>query len=84
VGEVYAYVPKTENNRKQLTAVPPRSIENPDYGFSVGRGSFTIQPGKWIAIATRVKAGVDDGSYEYSFVCAPAANALIQVKSSFG
>ncbi|KLO04817.1 hypothetical protein SCHPADRAFT_911425 [Schizopora paradoxa] len=43
LGELYAYIPLTENNRKHLLAVPPRTIANPDFGFSVGRGSFTFR-----------------------------------------
>jgi len=43
LGELYAYIPLTDTNRKQLLAVPPRSIANPDFGFSVGRGSFRFR-----------------------------------------
>jgi len=43
LGELYAYIPLTSTNRKQLLAVPPRSIANPDFGFSVGRGSFRFR-----------------------------------------
>ncbi|KAF9483184.1 polysaccharide lyase family 14 protein [Pholiota conissans] len=57
VGELYAYLPLTAQNSAQLSAVPPRSIENSDYGFSVGRGAyhFTRAVCGWITIAFRVK-----------------------------
>ncbi|KAF9463994.1 hypothetical protein BDZ94DRAFT_1308260 [Collybia nuda] len=57
VGELYTYLPLTQNNSKHLLAVPPSSKANPDYGFSVGRGSFhfDIAVGQWVAVAFRVK-----------------------------
>ena len=53
-GELYAYVPLNDENTAALTAVP-NSHRNPDYGFSVGRGLWTFVPGKWTAVAERVK-----------------------------
>ena len=55
MGELYAYVPKNDANIAALRAVPPRSIQHPDYGFSVGRGAWTFVPGKWTTVAERVK-----------------------------
>ncbi len=43
LGKLYAYILLTDNNRKELLAVPPPSIANPDFGFSVGRGSFRFR-----------------------------------------
>lgn len=65
-GELYAYLPMTANNKKQLLAVPPRSTENADYGISVGRGAFNITPGTWTSVALRVKLndlGIENGPY---------------------
>ncbi|KAJ4495332.1 hypothetical protein C8R41DRAFT_909764 [Lentinula lateritia] len=66
-GELYIYLPLTAENKKRLSNVPPLSLENPDFGFSVGRGAFFIPVGRWISIAIRVKlnaVGVDDGEIE--------------------
>ncbi|KAJ3893855.1 hypothetical protein GG344DRAFT_42377 [Lentinula edodes] len=66
-GELYIYLPLTAENKKRLLTVPPLSLENPDFGFSVGRGAFFIPVGRWVSIAIRVKlnaVGVDDGEIE--------------------
>ncbi|GJJ13470.1 hypothetical protein Clacol_007724 [Clathrus columnatus] len=54
-GEVYAYLPLSENNAQVLATVPPMSVENPDYGFSIGRGAWTFRPGAWNVVAERIK-----------------------------
>lgn len=56
VGELYAYLPLTPENSAQLSAVPPRSIENSDYGFSVGRGAFDCNRAVngWTTVAFRL------------------------------
>ncbi|KAJ3515018.1 hypothetical protein NLJ89_g2016 [Agrocybe chaxingu] len=69
VGELYAYFPLTTENRDQLLAVPPKSIENSDYGFSVGRDAFRFDRavGRWIAVAFRIKlndVGCTNGEIE--------------------
>lgn len=69
VGELYTYLPMTEHNAAQQRKVPPQSVENSDYGFSVGRGAFDFKAavGNWIAIATRVKlndVGCENGEVE--------------------
>ena len=38
-----------------MLAVPPRSIQHPDYGFSVGRGAWRFETGKWTTVAERVR-----------------------------
>lgn len=45
MGELYAYLPFHDENTVQLMKVPPKSIQNLDYGFSVGRGSFRFNSG---------------------------------------
>ncbi|PPR02089.1 hypothetical protein CVT24_011223 [Panaeolus cyanescens] len=57
IAELYTYLPLTSCNAKQLGAVPPLSMQNPDYGFSVGRGAFNLEAavGNWVAIAFRIK-----------------------------
>lgn len=57
VGELYSYIPITPTNTSILIGVPPISKQNPDYGFSVGRGAFTLQEavGKWAGVAIRVR-----------------------------
>ncbi|KDR72249.1 hypothetical protein GALMADRAFT_229073 [Galerina marginata CBS 339.88] len=56
-GELYAYLPLTPENTTQLSSVPPFSVENSDYGFSVGRGAFLldIAVGNWVTLAFRIK-----------------------------
>ncbi|KAG8862228.1 hypothetical protein FRB96_001807 [Tulasnella sp. 330] len=66
-GEIYAYLPLTEENTDVLCKVPPKSEQNPDYGFSVGRGAWRFKPGKWTVIAQRVKLndiGVANGEID--------------------
>lgn len=53
-GELYAYLPITDSNTRRLLAIPG-SHQNPDYGFSVGRGSFFLKADAWTTVAERVK-----------------------------
>ena len=53
-GELYTYIPLTDENREAQLAVPG-SIEDSTYGFSIARGSFYFPPGEWVTIAERVK-----------------------------
>lgn len=57
VAELYTYLPLTPENAERLKCVPPHSIENSDYGFSVGRGAFhlDVAVGQWVAVALRIK-----------------------------
>jgi len=69
VSELYAYLPLVPQNTKQLSAAPPRSIENSDYGFSVGRGAFHLDcaVGDWVTIAFRIKlndVGLNNGELQ--------------------
>ncbi|KAF8583061.1 polysaccharide lyase family 14 protein [Ramaria rubella] len=46
-GELYSYLPLTDDNAAVLAAIPSRTIENSDFWFSVGRGAWTLNdPGK--------------------------------------
>lgn len=75
VGELYAYVPHSDTNTQQLLAVPPRSIQHPDYGFSVGRGAWTFASGRWTRITERVKindVGQENGACPLSLCPWPA------------
>ncbi|GJJ11774.1 hypothetical protein Clacol_006012 [Clathrus columnatus] len=53
-GELYAYLPIMDSNKERLLQVPG-SHANPDYGISVGRGSFNFTPGVWTTITQRIK-----------------------------
>ncbi|KAG9127794.1 hypothetical protein FRC07_009181 [Ceratobasidium sp. 392] len=53
--EIYAYIPSTPANEAALKDVPPMTHCNPDFGWSVARGSFSFVPGKWTTIAERVR-----------------------------
>lgn len=69
VGELYTYLPLTDHNSTQQRSIPPLSVENADYGFSVGRGSFNLQKaiGNWVTVATRLKLndiGSENGEIE--------------------
>ncbi|TFK65183.1 hypothetical protein BDN72DRAFT_845832 [Pluteus cervinus] len=68
-GELYTYLPLTENNATRLAAVQPFSKQNPDYGFTVGRGAFSFEParGHWLTLAFRIKLNVigqEDGEIQ--------------------
>lgn len=52
-GELYTYLPLTGANNASQLAVPG-SIANSDYGYSIGRGSFTFPTGEWVTLAERV------------------------------
>ncbi|TFK45411.1 hypothetical protein OE88DRAFT_1216631 [Heliocybe sulcata] len=65
-GELYAYLPLTPTNASRLLEVPS-SKQNPDYGFSVGRGLFNFRAGEWTTVAQRVKLndiGHENGEVE--------------------
>ncbi|KAF8054256.1 polysaccharide lyase family 14 protein [Lyophyllum atratum] len=57
VGELYTYLPLTPSNSTLLLSTPPESVGNSDFGFSVGRKSFSldIAIGRWVALAFRVR-----------------------------
>ncbi|KAJ7643701.1 hypothetical protein FB45DRAFT_987522 [Roridomyces roridus] len=62
-GELYTYLPLTPHNRD------PPSLQNNDYGFSVGCAAFNfdVAVGRWITLAFRVKlnnVGSEDGELE--------------------
>lgn len=48
IGEVYAYLPNSA--QRQDLCDNKVNICNPDYGFSLGRGSFKFPTGKWISV----------------------------------
>ncbi|EIM80912.1 uncharacterized protein STEHIDRAFT_87240 [Stereum hirsutum FP-91666 SS1] len=79
--ELYAYLPLLPSNTRALLSVPD-SHENSDYGFSVGRGAWRFESGKWFAVATRVKlneVGREDGELDV-FVdghCVISVRALV-------
>ena len=62
-GELYTYLPLNDQNTNTLLAVPPRSLNNPDFGISVGRGAFTFPAGEWVTIAERIKLN-DPASFD--------------------
>ncbi|CAE6532689.1 unnamed protein product [Rhizoctonia solani] len=53
-GEIYTYLPNTPANQETIQAVPKTHC-NPDFGWSVARGSFRFKPGEWTTIAERVR-----------------------------
>lgn len=68
-GELYTYLPPVPSNDKALSAVPPRSIKNTDYGYSVGRGAFSLKDAvnRWMSVAIRIRLnqpGKQDGQME--------------------
>ena len=56
--EVYAYLPPDDENEQVLSKVPPLSVLNPEYGFSIGRGSWAFIPGQWMTVAIRARLNV--------------------------
>jgi len=72
-GEIYAYLLPDESNTNILARIPPRSKQNPDYGFSIGQGAFVFtceseeSDQSWLTIVERVKlndVGVANGELE--------------------
>ncbi|RPD58093.1 hypothetical protein L226DRAFT_546999 [Lentinus tigrinus ALCF2SS1-7] len=64
IGELYAYLPHEQRNTDRLLPIPPKSIQHPDYGFSVGRGAWTFTARKWTRVLELVKMnapGKEDG-----------------------
>lgn len=57
VAELYTYLPICPTNSSRLLEVPPLSKENPDFGFSVGRGACKLDSavGRWLSVAIRTK-----------------------------
>lgn len=53
-GEIYAYLPKTEQNLAAQKAVSG-FVENDRFGNSIGRGLFTWPTGQWVSVAQYVK-----------------------------
>lgn len=70
MAELYTYLPLTPENAKCQKCVPPRSIENSDYGFSVGRGAYRldIAVGQWVAVAFRMKLNNAGSANGFSFL----------------
>jgi hypothetical protein len=70
-GELYAYLPPGHPNTDYtLLAVPPHSSQNRDYGFSIGRGAWRFQAGKWNTLTQCVKlndVGYENGSIKVWF-----------------
>ncbi|KZT04825.1 polysaccharide lyase family 14 protein [Laetiporus sulphureus 93-53] len=67
IGELYAYLPPYSPNTASILAAPPRSMINADYGASVGRGTWHLDVGRWIAVVQRVKmnsVGKEDGEIQ--------------------
>jgi hypothetical protein len=63
-GELYTYLPLTEENRQAQLASTPTVVEDNAFGFSLGRDSFYFPPGEWVTVAERVKLnslGANDG-----------------------
>lgn len=69
IGELYAYLPHHPfNTRACLSPTTPpdvraKSIAHDDWGFSVGRGAWRFETGRWITVAERVRIGTgqEDG-----------------------
>ncbi len=67
VGELYTYLPPTEINLERLRTVPS-SHEISDYGFSIGRGAWTFDSGRWMSLAIRVRlndVGIQNGESNF-------------------
>jgi hypothetical protein len=47
-GEIYAYLP--ESVQRNDLCDNKVNICNPDYGFSLGRGTFKFTTGKWVSV----------------------------------
>jgi hypothetical protein len=66
-GEMYTYLPPGLPGNDNVCNVPPLSLCNPEFGASIGRGSYKFTPGQWTSVCQRVKlndAGVANGELE--------------------
>ncbi|KAI8138117.1 hypothetical protein BJV82DRAFT_632659 [Fennellomyces sp. T-0311] len=52
-GEVYAYLP--ENKQRDDLCDDKENICNPDYGYSLGRGTWKFKTGKWTRVRQTLK-----------------------------
>lgn len=62
IGEIYAYLPAS----KQRSSLCDNKVNicNPDYGYSLGRGTYKFTTGKWISVRQVIKmntAGKQNG-----------------------
>ncbi|OAJ45070.1 hypothetical protein BDEG_28237 [Batrachochytrium dendrobatidis JEL423] len=63
-GESYIYLP-FDQQVPGFCKIPPKSVCNPDYGTSIGRGSWTFPTGEWVTVSQTITlntVGVADGS----------------------
>lgn len=66
-GEMYTYLPPSYDANNNVCDVAPKSLCNPTYGASVGRGSFTFEAGKSNPVSMRVRlndVGQENGELE--------------------
>lgn len=52
-GEIYAYMP--ESKQRDGLCDEEGNICNPNYGYSLGRGTWTFKTGEWVTLKQRVK-----------------------------
>lgn len=52
-GEVYAYMP--ESKQRDDLCDEKGNVCNPNYGYSLGRGSWTFKTGQWVKIRQTLK-----------------------------
>lgn len=55
MGELYNYLPLSANQPSSYCSTGPKSVCNPAYGDSIGRGAWYFTPGKWQVVSQRVK-----------------------------
>ena len=55
MGELYTYLPPDLAGNDGVCDIPPKSICNPTYGASVGRGAFNFTTGGRTTITQRVR-----------------------------
>lgn len=56
MGELYAYLPPTAQNKAAMLAIQgTRVVGNNDDVFSVGRGAWKFPTGKWVTVSEYVK-----------------------------
>lgn len=66
-GEMYTYLPPSYDANDNVCDVAPKSLCNPTYGASVGRGAFTFEAGKSNPVSMRVRlndVGQENGELE--------------------
>jgi len=55
MGEMYNYFPESAKQPEGYCSIAPKSVCDPTYGDSIGRGIFSFPTGKWTTVTQRLR-----------------------------